>query len=85
MVPGAEARILWDTSPLSTKNWAGPVKFDLGQVKIMMEGNFLNISGRLRENFSLTHCEWVNTMAVDDLAPYKCLQVISNQGIGLKV
>ena len=49
-------------SPLATENWAGPVKFDPGQVKIIKdyirykEGVFLNISGRLRENFSLKHC-----------------------------
>ena len=49
-------------SPLATKNWAGPVKFDPGQVKynsLYKEGNILNISGRLRQNFSLKHWNWL--------------------------
>ena len=47
-------------SPLATINWAEPVKFNPGQVKkynrLYKEGNFLNISGWLKENFRLKHC-----------------------------
>ena len=46
-------------SPLATKNWAGPVKFDPGQVKIIIDfirrEIFLDIYGRLSESFSLKH------------------------------
>ena len=39
-----------------TKNWAGPVKFEPGQVKIIyMEGNLFNIAGRLSEDLSLKY------------------------------
>ena len=41
---------------MGIKNWAGPVKFDPGQVKIIIdlykEGKYFNISERLSENFS---------------------------------
>ena len=45
-------------SPLAIKNWAGPVKFDPENVKIIIDlirGDFLNTSERLRENFRLKH------------------------------
>ena len=44
-------------SPLETKNWAGPAKFDPGQIKIIINyikrEYFLNISGRLSENLKI--------------------------------
>ena len=49
-------------SSLSAKNWAAPGKLTLASKNCdrwYKEGNFLYISGRLRENFSLKHCgQW---------------------------
>ena len=48
-------------SPLTNKNWAGPVKFDPGQVKIIIDyirrEIFLTFLGDLRKFFSLKHCK----------------------------
>ena len=60
-------------SPLATKKWTGPVKFDPGQVRIIIDyirrDIFLNISWRLREYFSL-----IETLSGSATAP-KCAQI----------
>ena len=48
-------------SPLATKNWAGPVILDPGQLKIRIDYRRREIVwtflGDLSENFSLKHCK----------------------------
>ena len=54
---------------MATKNWAGPVKFDPGQVKILIDyirmEIFWTFLGDLRENFSLNHCNRRTVLVVN--------------------
>ena len=58
LIPLQCLKLMVSQLSLVTKNWAGLPWAGKNYNRLYKERNFLNISGRLRENYSLKHCNW---------------------------